>query len=111
MSGLFEHFRFAQPGWLLLLLPAVLLLALRRGRGAEAAVSFPNLSVLVSLGHRVRRTTGSIGLPAAFLALIGAILAMARPVMRNEYQNRSASGIDMMIALVPTLNASMSQKW
>lgn len=98
MSQFLEHFRFAQPGWLLLLLPATLLLVLRRGRGAEAAVMFPNLSVLVSLGQRVRRTAGGFGLPLAFLALIVAIVAMARPVWRDEYQSRSASGIDIMIA-------------
>jgi len=99
MSAFFEHFRFAQPGWLLLLLPAVLLLMLRRGRGSEAAVLFPNLSVLVSLGKRVRRTVWSLGIPLAFTALVMAIVSMARPVWRNEYQSRTASGIDIMIAL------------
>jgi Ca-activated chloride channel family protein len=99
MSGFFEHFRFAQAGWLLLLLPAAILLALRRGRGSEAAVLFPNLSVLVSLGIRVRRTAWSLGFPLAFVALITGILAMARPVWRNEYQSRTASGIDIMLAL------------
>lgn len=98
MSAFFEHFRFAQPGWLLLLPPAFLLLALRRGRGSEAAVVFPNLSVLVSLGRRVRNVAWSLGLPLAFVALFSAIVAMARPVWRNEYQSRSASGIDIMIA-------------
>lgn len=98
MIPFLEHFRFSQPGWLLLLLPAILLLILRRGRGAEAAVMFPNLSVLVSLGQRVRRTKGGVGLPLAYLALIAAIVTMARPVWRNEYQSRSASGIDIMIA-------------
>ena len=58
MNEFLEHFRIAQPGWLLLLLPALLLPILRRGRGAEAAVMFPNLSVLVSLGRRVRHTAG-----------------------------------------------------
>ncbi len=82
MSALFEHFRFAHPGWLLLLLPALLLMFLRRGRGPDAAVLFPNLSVLVSLGRRVRRT----------------------PVWRNEFQNRSASGIDIMIAFDVSLS-------
>ncbi len=99
MSAFYEHFRFAQPGWLLLLLPAALLLILRRGRGSEAAVLFPNLSVLVSLGKRVRRTVWSLGLPLAFAALVIAIVSMARPVWRNEYQSRTASGIDIMIAL------------
>ena len=98
MSDFLEHFRFAQPGWLLLLLPALLLLALRRGKGSEAAVIFPNLSVLVSLGKRVRRVAWNFGLPLAFLALFCAILAIARPVWRNEYQSRSASGIDIMLA-------------
>ena len=104
MSGFFDHFRFAQPGWLLLLIPALLLLLLRRGKGSEAAVIFPNLSVLVSLGRRVRRVAWSIGLPLAFLALFAAILAMARPVWRNQYQSRTASGIDIMIAFDVSLS-------
>ena len=98
MSAFFEHFRFAQPGWLLLLIPALLLLVLRRGKGSEAAVIFPNLSVLVSLGKRVRRVAWSFGLPLAFLALFTAIFALARPVWRNQYQSRTASGIDIMVA-------------
>lgn len=104
MSAFLEHFRFAHPGWLLLLLPAFLLVFLRRGRGADAAVMFPNLSVLVSLGARVRRTAGGIGLPLAFLALFLSIIAMARPVWRNEFQNRTASGIDIMIAFDVSLS-------
>jgi Ca-activated chloride channel family protein len=80
------------------------LLALRRGKGSEAAVIFPNLSVLVSLGRRVRQVAWSVGLPLAFLALFLAILAMARPVWRNEYQSRSASGIDIMIAFDVSLS-------
>jgi len=104
MNAFLEHFRFAQPGWLLLLLPALLLLALRRGRGSEAAVVFPNLSVLVSLGRRVRLVAWNLGLPLAFLALVCAIFAMARPVWRNEYQSRSASGIDIMIAFDVSLS-------
>lgn len=104
MSGFLEHFRFAQPGWLLLLVPALLLLALRRGKGSDAAVIFPNLSVLVSLGRRVRRTVWNIGLPLAFIALFLAILAMARPVWRNHYQSRTASGIDIMIAFDVSLS-------
>jgi Ca-activated chloride channel family protein len=98
MSALLEHFRFAHAAWLLLLLPALLLLILRRGIGAGAAVIFPNLSVLVSLGKQSRRTAGGIGLPLALLALVAAILAMARPVWRSEYRSRTASGIDIMIA-------------
>ena len=104
MSAFFDHFRFAQPGWLLMLIPALLLLFLRRGKGSEAAVIFPNLSVLVSLGKRARRVAWSIGLPLAFLALFTAILAMARPVWRNQYQSRTASGIDIMVAFDVSLS-------
>lgn len=104
MSDFFTHFRFAQPGWLLLLLPAFLLLALRRGKGSAAAVIFPNLSVLVSLGKRVKQVAWNVGLPLAFLALFGAILTIARPVWRNQYQSRSASGIDIMIAFDVSLS-------
>ena len=104
MNGFFTHFRFAQPGWLLLLIPALLLLALRRGKGSDSAVIFPNLSVLVSLGKRVRRLPWNFGIPLLFLTLFLAILALARPVWRNEYQSRSASGIDIMIAFDVSLS-------
>ncbi|MCX6880076.1 MAG: VWA domain-containing protein [Verrucomicrobia bacterium] len=107
MSAFLVHFRFAQPGWLLLLLPALMLIVLRRGRGAAAAVTFPNLSILVSLGRRVRQSAWSFGLPLACVALLTAILAMARPVWRNEYQSRSASGIDIMIAFDTSLSMAI----
>lgn len=104
MTPAFEQFRFAQPSWLLLLIPALLVMFLRRRRGAEAAVIFPNLSILVSLGKRTRDLAGSISFPLTLAALLIAILAMARPVIRNEYQNRTASGIDVMIALDVSLS-------
>ncbi|BCU79768.1 VWA domain-containing protein [Luteolibacter sp. LG18] len=98
MTNLLEHFRFAQWQWLLLLLPCLLLLVLRRGRGASAAISFPNVPVLAALGSKVRQGAWNIGLPLAWIALAAAIVALARPVWRNEYQSRSASGIDIVIA-------------
>ena len=104
MAAQLHHFHFAQPGWLLLLLPALMLMVLRRGRGAAAAVSFPNLSILVSLGQRVRQGAWHFGLPLACLALFAAIFGMARPVWRDEYQSRNASGIDIMI----TFDCSLS---
>jgi Ca-activated chloride channel family protein len=104
MSSFLTHFRFAQPGWLLLLIPAVLLIILRRGRGAEAIVTFPNLGVLLSLGKQTRHLAWNIGFPLALISLFVAIFAMARPVWRNEYQNRTASGIDIMIAFDVSLS-------
>jgi len=104
MRDFIEHFRFAQPGWLLLLLPCALLFLLRRGRGAEAALTFSTLSVLVSLGAKVRRTAWSLGMPLAMLAIVPAVIAMARPVWRNEYQSKTASGIDIAIAFDVSLS-------
>lgn len=104
MTSFLEHFRFAHSGWLLLLLPVLGLLILRRGRGASAAVIFPNLSILVSLGQRARHLHGGFGIPLAYLALVTTILALSRPVWRNEYQNRTASGIDIVIAFDVSLS-------
>jgi Ca-activated chloride channel family protein len=107
MRDFLEHFKFAQPQWLLLLIPCVLLFVLRRGRGAEAAMTFSTLSVLVSLGAKVRRSAFSFGMPLAILALVPAILAMARPVWRNEYHSKTASGIDIAIAFDVSLSMSI----
>ncbi|MBK1883231.1 VWA domain-containing protein [Luteolibacter pohnpeiensis] len=104
MNAFFEHFRFSQPWWLFLLIPVAFLPILRRGRGAEAVVTFPNLGVLVSLGRRVRQSAWSYGFPLAILALTAAVLSMARPVWRNVYESRMASGIDIMIAFDVSLS-------
>lgn len=107
MRDFLEHFKFAQPQWLLLLIPCALLFVLRRGRGAEAALTFSTLSVLVSLGAKVRRSAFSFGMPLAILALVPAIFAMARPVWRNEYHAKTASGIDIAIAFDVSLSMSI----
>jgi len=104
IADFIEHFRFAQPAWLLLLVPSCLLLLLRRGRGATGAIVFPNLGVLVSLGKKVNRLAWNFGIPLVFISLVFAILGMARPVWRNEYQSRIASGIDIMIAFDVSLS-------
>ncbi|MDE0835706.1 MAG: VWA domain-containing protein [Akkermansiaceae bacterium] len=102
------HFRFAQPGWLLLLVPCLLLLLLRRGRGATGAVVFPNLGVLLSLGKKVNRLAWNVGVPLVFTSLVFAILGMARPVWRKEYQSRIASGIDIVLAFDVSLSMDIN---
>ncbi|MFD0895755.1 VWA domain-containing protein [Luteolibacter ambystomatis] len=98
MRTLFEHLRLAEPWWLTLLIPFLFLLLLRRGKGAAAAISFPNVPILAALGGKVRQGAWNFGLPLAWLALATSVIALARPVWRNEYQSRSASGIDIVIA-------------
>lgn len=104
MSDFLNHFRFLSPYWLLFLLPALALLFLRRGRGAEATLTFSTLSVLVSLGQKLRQGPGALSLPLALVALILTCLSLARPVWRIDYQNRTASGIDIMIAFDVSLS-------
>ena len=104
MDSLLAHFRFLQPQWLLLLIPSMLLLILRKGRGATDAVIFPNLGVLYSLGKKVNHMAWNIGFPLVFISLLFAIFGLARPVWRNEYQSRIASGIDILIAFDVSLS-------
>ncbi len=107
MSALFRHFYFVDPGWLLLLLPCILLVILRRGRGATEAVVFSSLSILASLGDMVRQRAWNIGLPLAYTALIVSILTLARPVWRDKTNHHAASGIDIMIALDVSLSMNI----
>jgi Ca-activated chloride channel family protein len=104
MDSFLTHFRFLQPQWLLLLIPSILLLILRRGRGASGAVVFPNLGVLYSLGKKVNHMAWNFGFPLLFISLLFAIFGLARPVWRNEYQSRIASGIDILIAFDVSLS-------
>ncbi|MEN9990540.1 MAG: hypothetical protein RLZZ224_242 [Verrucomicrobiota bacterium] len=104
MSHFLQHFRFTSPLWLLLLLPVLAMLFLRRGRGAEATLIFSTLNILVSLGSKLRKGPGSASLSLLLCSLIFAILALARPVWREEFQRRSASGIDIMIAFDVSLS-------
>ncbi|MFK7851554.1 MAG: VWA domain-containing protein [Akkermansiaceae bacterium] len=108
IESFLTHFRFVHPGWLLLLLPCFLLLLLRKGRGATEAVVFPNLGVLASLGNKVKRVAWGFGVPLIFTSLVFAIIGMARPVWRNEYQSRIASGIDIMIAFDVSLSMDIN---
>ena len=108
MSLYLASFEFKQMGWLTLILPVLIIIVMRRGRGAEAAISFPNLSVLVSLGKRVNHTASGVSLPLTFIALVSCILAMARPVWRTETYNRKASGIDIVISLDVSLSMDIN---
>jgi Ca-activated chloride channel family protein len=67
-------------------------------------VVFPTLSVLASLGSTVRRRPWNFALPLAFISLVPAVLALARPVMRRESPDRTPSGIDIVIALDVSLS-------
>ena len=99
MSRIFEHFAFRDPWWLLGLLLIPPLLFLRNVRGSESGVDFPSLAILSSVGSRPRERIGAFTPILLCLALLAGILGLARPQWRNTYTARSASGIDILIAL------------
>ncbi len=108
IESILTHFRLASPGWLLLYIPALFLLLLRRARGASSAIVFPNLGVLISLGQKVRQRPWNLGVPLIFVSLVFAIFALSRPVWRNEYQSRVASGIDIVLAFDVSLSMDIN---
>lgn len=94
-----DHFLFAHPWWLLLLLIVPLLIFLGYRLGAQSWIVYPTLRVLGTLGYQPKDQTFRIA-PLVFpLLLTPAILAMARPQWQNERSSRTASGIDIMVTL------------
>lgn len=99
ISKVLEHFRFAHPEclYLLLLLPLFLLL---RGRvGTHSSITFSNLAILQALGQKPRLLWRRITASLLPLSLIFATLSLARPQWRTKYSSRAASGVDITIAL------------
>lgn len=89
---------FVHPNFLYLLIPAVLLLFLRRREGSRGSIAFGSLFILARLG---RKPGGRIGLPSLILIVMGiiaGIFALARPQVVNQIDYTKSSGIDIMIA-------------
>ena len=99
MTRFFQHFAFEDPWWLLLLGLLIPMYFLSRRQGAQSAIGFPSLSILGSVGQRTNQRPGAFASTLVLLALLTAILALARPQWRNHYVARNASGIDIIIAL------------
>lgn len=94
-----DHFVLAHPWWLLLLLIVPLLIFLGYKVGVQSWIIYPTLRVLGTLGYNPKDKPFRIA-PLIFpLLLIPAIIAMARPQWQNERTSRTASGIDIMVAL------------
>jgi Ca-activated chloride channel family protein len=93
-----------QPAWLLLFIPLLACLFLRNAKGSELAIKFPQIKAFAAIGKPSRKNIGRFSIPLLILSLCAAIIAMARPVLRNEFHNRTASGIDIMIAFDVSLS-------
>lgn len=70
-----------------------------RRKGSPSSITYSSLSILVSLGQKPSRYPGALSFATMLLALFFAFLALARPQWVNEYKDRKASGIDIILAL------------
>ena len=94
-----NHFQFAYPWVLGLLLLLPLLAYLRGAAGPAAAVKYSSISVFRSIGSIRKSRAGGILLSLLLLALGCFILALARPQTAETLSHSEASGIDIMLAL------------
>ncbi len=99
MSAFLEHFRFGAPWWLLLLCVLPALAFLNKRSGTPSSIVFSSLSVLASLGRKPNRLAGKLAGWILLSSLAVSIIAMARPQWTNTTVTRSASGIDIMLAI------------
>ena len=99
MQDFIQQFSFANPQWLLGLIALIPLLFIGGKSGTPAAITYSSLSILSSLGSKPRRLPGFITFSFILLALICAIIAMARPQLRNEQSESTASGVDIILAI------------
>ena len=99
MQDFLQQFTFANPSWLWGLLALIPLLFISGKSGTPTAITYSSLSILASLGSKPKRLPGFFTFSLMLIALIFALLAMARPQLRNVESESKASGIDIILAI------------
>lgn len=89
----------ANPWWLLLLLTIPPLLLLKGKLGSPSSITFSSLSIIGSLGTKPRDIAGAIKLTSLIFCIIASAISLARPQTTTRYNDKQASGVDIMIAL------------
>lgn len=98
-----EH-QLASPWWLLLLL-ALPVLAWLRGRAGDApAMSFPMAGLLTELGRPTRSRPRGLAFNLLHLAMVPAIIALARPQKVISYDELKSEGIGIVVAFDVSLS-------
>lgn len=72
---------------------------LSRKLGSPSSITYSNLSILVSLGRKPNHYPGALSFAVMALAILFAFIALARPQWVNEFKERKASGIDIILAI------------
>jgi Ca-activated chloride channel family protein len=98
------NFQFADPWWLLLLLLLPLMMWLRGRKGNAPTVMFPTAGLIEDLGHKARARHGGFFVNLGQLALIPAIIAMARPQKTISTEELKSEGIAICVAFDVSLS-------
>ena len=99
MQDFLQQFTFAHPSWLWGLLALIPLLFIKGKSGTPTAITYSSLSILASLGAKPKRLPGFFTFSLMLIALTFALLAMARPQLRNVESESKASGVDIILAI------------
>lgn len=92
-------FSFVHP-WLLLLLLALPVLALLRGKiGGTPGILFSSTKLVMAVGKRRRSRAGAVLASLLYGAMACLIVALARPQLGRTLERIQASGVDIMLVL------------
>lgn len=97
-------FQFAQPWWLLLLGLVPVMLAIRGGKAARPAISFPTVSLLRGVASPARAGFGWMWFSLVITAIVFGIGALARPQKLLATEEEKSEGISIML----TFDVSLS---
>lgn len=67
--------------------------------GTPHTITFSSLSILGTLGTKPKNYAGAFSFSAIALCVLCTAISLARPVTKHEFSEKSASGVDIMIAM------------
>lgn len=103
ISGI-PDFQFAQPWWLLLLGLVPVLLAIRGGKAARPAISFPTVLLLRGVASPARAGFGWMWFSLVLGAIVFGAGALARPQKLLATEEEKSEGVSIML----TVDVSLS---